>query len=162
MQHATLTLPAALESVSRARRFLQDTLAGWGADGYEMAAPQVLTELAANAALHARGDYTVDLRLEPAGLLVQVTDSSPVRPQPRRYGTGATTGRGLTLVQALSVDWGVADAFPSGKTVWCRVSSDDLLPDFLDVDDLVDADDVEGHVRTSRGPGAGGVLVSAA
>ena len=99
--------------------------------GFELAAPQVLTELATNAALHARSAYTVHLRAEPDAVLIEVTDSSPALPQARHYGTGATTGRGIALVEALSAAWGV-ESSPTGKTVWCRVRSDDELPDFAD------------------------------
>ena len=53
------------------------------------------------------------------------------RPCPRRGTTApdATTGRGIALVEALSAAWGVQSS-PTGKTVWCRVRSDDQLPDF--------------------------------
>jgi anti-sigma regulatory factor (Ser/Thr protein kinase) len=163
VHEASLTLPAELHSVRDARHFLRDVLAGWQVDGYDMAAPQVLTELAANAALHAHSEYTVHLRLEADCLVVEVTDSSPALPQQRHYGAGATTGRGIALVEALSVAWGV-ESSPTGKTVWCRVGSDDSLPEFAD-DDELDAD-VEAHSMVHRvrqaGDGRGTVLARAA
>ena len=107
MFEASLTLPADLSSVSQARSFLRHALADWAVEGFELAAPQVLTELATNAALHARSAYTVHLMLDEAHLLVEVSDSSPMMPQHRHYGTGATTGRGIALVEALSEAWGV-------------------------------------------------------
>lgn len=110
--------------MAQARRFLREALAEWGVDGYDMTGPQVLTELATNAALHARTAYTVHLRVEPDSLLIEVSDSSPARPQLRHYGTDATTGRGIALVEAMSKAWGV-EASPTGKTVWCRVAADD-------------------------------------
>ncbi len=134
VREASLTLPAELKSVSQARRFLRDALEEWDVEGFDLAAPQVLTELVTNAALHARSAYTVHLRVEPDGLLVEVTDSSPALPMARYYGASATTGRGIALVEALSAAWGV-QASPTGKTVWCRVRTDDLLPDFADIDD---------------------------
>ena len=124
MPEASLTLPAELSSIGDARRFLRRVLADWQADGYGMGAAQVLTELATNAALHARSAYTVHLVLEPGALLVEVTDSSPVPPRARHYGADATTGRGIALVEALSTAWGV-EASPTGKTVWCLVAPDD-------------------------------------
>ena len=120
---ASLTLPAELESVSRARHFLRDALSRWQADGYDLAAPQVLTELAANAALHARTTYTVHVRLEREVLLLEVSDSSATLPQHRHYGTAATTAVDR-LVEALSQAWGVR-LRGAGKTVWCRVGRDD-------------------------------------
>lgn len=124
MREASLTLPAELSSVGDARRFLRGVLADWGSDDFELGGTQVLTELATNAALHARSAYTVHLVLEPHALLIEVSDSSTVRPQHRHYGTDATTGRGIALVEALSTAWGV-EASPTGKTVWCRVGPDD-------------------------------------
>jgi anti-sigma regulatory factor (Ser/Thr protein kinase) len=150
VREASLTLPAELKSVSQARRFLRDVLAEWDVSGFDLAAPQVLTELVTNAALHARSAYTVHLRVEPDGLLVEVTDSSPALPQPRHYGTGATTGRGIALVEALSASWGVQSS-PTGKTVWCQVRTDDQLPDFYDVDD-----DERAEVTSLVGPPAAG------
>ncbi len=123
MPEASLTLPAELSSIGAARRFLRAALDDWQAGDYEMGAAQVLTELATNAALHARSAYTVHLVLEPNELLVEVTDSSPVPPQARGYGSDATTGRGIALVEALSTRWGV-EASPTGKTVWCRIARD--------------------------------------
>ena len=108
----------------------------------------MLTELATNAALHARSAYTVHLLLDDGHLLVEVTDSSPAMPQQRHYGTGATTGRGIALVEALSTAWGV-ESSPTGKTVWCRVGSDDELPDF----DLDDADEIDDSPAGPPGPG---------
>ena len=124
MPEASLTLPAELSSVGEARAFLRRVLGDWDVDAYDFGAAQVLTELATNAALHARTAYTVHLVLEPSALLLEVTDSSPVPPQQRNYGTDATTGRGIALVDALSSDWGV-ESSPTGKTVWCRVAADD-------------------------------------
>jgi anti-sigma regulatory factor (Ser/Thr protein kinase) len=155
VREASLTLPAELKSVGQARRFLRDVLQEWNLDGFELAAPQVLTELATNAALHARSAYTVHLLVEPDAVLIEVSDSSPALPQARHYGTGATTGRGIALVEALSAAWGV-ESSPTGKTVWCRVRSDDQLPDFLDDDDVV-ADGKVAKVTPITGhPEAGG------
>jgi anti-sigma regulatory factor (Ser/Thr protein kinase) len=120
------TFAADLRSVGDARRFLREVMAGWDTDDYDMTAAQVLTELATNAALHARSDYTVHLRLDPESLLVEVTDSSPAWPQQKHYGSDATTGRGIAMVEALSTVWGV-QASPTGKTVWCRVVPDDQV-----------------------------------
>ncbi|HEY4314775.1 MAG TPA: ATP-binding protein, partial [Actinomycetes bacterium] len=91
MHEVSRTFAADLRSVGDARRFLREVMAQWETDDYDMTAPQVLTELATNAALHARSDYTVHLRLDPESLLVEVTDSSPAWPQQRHYGNDATT-----------------------------------------------------------------------
>jgi anti-sigma regulatory factor (Ser/Thr protein kinase) len=151
---ASLTFPADLASVSKARLFLRHALADWDVGGFEIAAPQVLTELVTNAALHAHSAYTVHLLLDAGHLLVEVTDSSPALPQHRHYGAGATTGRGIALVEALSEAWGV-ESSPTGKTVWCRVGSDDELPDF-DLDDLDEETATGGTPVGARTTASGG------
>ncbi len=153
MTEASLTFPAELSSVGKSRAFLRAALGDWGVDDYDFGAAQVLTELAANAALHARTAFTVHLVLEPSALLVEVTDSSPVPPQRRRYGTEATTGRGIALVESLSDTWGV-ESSPTGKTVWCRVTADDPSPvaRTWSAESLGDS----GPARTSVPPGPGG------
>lgn len=99
----------------------------WAAAGYDFGAPLVLTELAANAVLHARTPYEVRLSFTAPRLVVEVLDASPRLPRRRQYETDAGTGRGLTLVTALCDDWG-AKATPEGKVVWATVRPDDEMP----------------------------------
>lgn len=119
----SLTLPAEMHSIREARRFLQARLEDWSADGYDVAAAQVVSELAANAVLHAHTVYTVHVRWAGGSLLVEVSDLSPLPPKLRHYELDATTGRGLHLVDALSDNWGVRTGAP-GKTVWARIRPD--------------------------------------
>jgi anti-sigma regulatory factor (Ser/Thr protein kinase) len=121
---ASLTFPAELHSVGAARRFLRATLREWNSDHYEYAAPLVLTELVTNATLHAGTPYTVQLRLEPTHLVVEVVDHSPRLPRALRYATDATTGRGITLIDSFSSAWG-ATPTPDGKVVWAHVRPDE-------------------------------------
>jgi hypothetical protein len=53
-------------------------------------------------------------------LRVEGGDDSVVTPTPRHYRTEAETGRGLALVEALAVAWGV-DRQSRGKVVWFEV-----------------------------------------
>lgn len=124
MHESSLELSADPSSVAQARRHLHDQLVAWDVEGFDWMAVQVLSELVTNATLHARSGCTVRLAHEGDSLLMSVTDSSPVLPRPRHYGTEATTGRGLALVDALSTGWGVQES-PPGKTVWCRIARDD-------------------------------------
>ncbi len=125
--------------------FLAETLEMWGTDAYDFGAAQVLSELATNAALHARIPYTVALRLDSGSVLIEVTDGSPRLPQPRYYARDATTSRGLRLVAAFSQSWG-AKAVGGGKTVWARVE-----PDGSDVSMF---DDLEADDETAAATGA--------
>lgn len=145
MPEASLTLPAELQSVSAARRFLRATLRDWDNDDYEFAAPLVLTELVTNATLHARTPYTVLLRLEPTHLVVEVVDSSPRLPHALHYAADATIGRGITLINSFSSAWGTTPT-PDGKVVWAHVRPDE--PTVLAFTD--NADDADADVTDRR------------
>jgi hypothetical protein len=132
---ASSTFDGGLNSVRDARRFLTSVLRDWGTDAFDFGAPQVLSELATNAALHARSAFSVRLELAEECLLLEVTDASPRLPRARHYAPDATTGRGMGLVDALSVSWGTALG-PAGKTVWARVAPDGSLLRGLDLGDF--------------------------
>lgn len=134
MPEAFLTFPAELNAVGEARRFVRDTLRGWDADDYDFGAPLVVTELATNAALHARTPFSVRLELRPDVLVIEVSDSSPRLPQSRHYSAHATTGRGLSLVGTLSVRHGVTPT-NGGKAVWAHVAADRPIAVDLDLGD---------------------------
>ena len=140
MPTATRTFTGGLDSVRDARRFLSAALLAWDAGDYDFGAPQVLSELATNAALHARSSYTVMVRLDEQSLLLEVTDGSARLPRARRYAADATTGRGMGLVAALSEEWGTTSV-NGGKTVWARVAPDQTALGSFDGDDLLSGDD---------------------
>jgi len=105
-------------SPGQARRFVVDTLMAWRCTGLVKAAALVATELATNAVLHARTDFTVTISSRAEGTIrIAVRDASPVRPSRRRAGPLDTSGRGLALVDAMAACWGT-DLFPGGKEVW--------------------------------------------
>ena len=112
-------------SVSAARRFVRQVLEGSAAPLVDDAA-LVVTELVANAVLHAGGPITLTTEVADDGAVVRVEvgDSSPVPPALREYGSVASTGRGLTLVARLARRWGVEPA-EIGKTVWVELAVDD-------------------------------------
>jgi hypothetical protein len=104
----------------------------------------------------------VHLLVEPDSLLVEVTDSSPARPQLRHYGTDATTGRGIALVEAMSQAWGV-ESSPTGKTVWCRVSPDEPGTGLFVEDELSTLPAQQSNRRApSAGQQPGSILACAA
>ncbi|MEU4171933.1 ATP-binding protein [Streptomyces sp. NPDC026665] len=81
-------------------------------------------ELLTNALRHGSPDrddtITVAIDCDPRELRVSVADRSPALPAARTAGGTEESGRGLTLIAALSDDWGVAPAEPGtkGKKVW--------------------------------------------
>lgn len=123
MPPARLTLPPEAASVPTARRFVRATLRALGLDGACEVAEVLVSELATNAVLHARTEFTVEVEAEDERVQILVTDGSGVVPRQRSYGPESTTGRGIGLVDALSTSWGVERA-PVGKTVWFVVPAE--------------------------------------
>lgn len=117
------TFAAEPRNISAARRFVAATLAEWDASAFEWAAITAASELTTNAVLHARTAFTLSLQLDDDLLRLAVTDDSFRVPRPRSYGVQATTGRGMSLVRALSAAVGV-ETTAAGKTVWCDVLAD--------------------------------------
>lgn len=142
MPKAEVTLPASVSSVPTARHFVESILAGWGLPGLAWPATLVISELAANAALHARGeDFCIRVSTEPDGVRLEVDDRSLRPPQQRGYSDESTTGRGLRLVAGVAHEWGVVLS-PAGKTVWAVLRAGDTAggdPDDADVDTVLAA-----------------------
>jgi len=79
----------------------------------------VVTELAANAVVHAQTGFTVDLVAGPGMLRISVRDASPLPPAAR---LPAAPLHGLGAVNALASRWGVEPFGHSGKSVWAELS----------------------------------------
>ena len=94
-------LAAAPSSVRTARAVVTAGLAPW--PHLQDTAALLVTELATNAVLHARSTFLVELRVGADAVRIAVSDTSPVRPQRKRHGVSAGTGRGLGLVALLWV-----------------------------------------------------------
>lgn len=136
MQRVELTLEGDARCVPSARHFVEEALGAWDLDGVGWTAALVVTELAANAALHAGTPFTVVVAVEGDCVRVQVRDGSARMPRTRSHSLESTTGRGLRLVEDLSAAWGI-DRDGSGKAVWA------LLPTAATAASDDDADDVE-------------------
>ncbi len=101
--------------------FVQQQLEEWDADGLVWATITVVSELATNAVLHARTEFSMVIELVADGVNVRVADSSSTKPVRRRYDPDAATGRGMALIEALTTEWGVLET-DTGKVVWCTVA----------------------------------------
>ena len=111
-------------SVARARRFLRETLQDHaGAAGRDLADTLVMAanELATNAVMHARTGFTVRLLVDAERVRVEVTDENSRVPQPCTVPEDATSGRGLAMVDASGLAWGI-ERHPGGKTVWLQAA----------------------------------------
>lgn len=121
---ATLSLPAATDSVPAARRFVRNALTDMGAADMTDDVVALVSELATNAVIHARTPYTIVVSCDRDTVRIGVHDRSPVIPRRRAYGLDATTGRGLRLIATMSSDWGM-EAENGGKVVWFEVRRGD-------------------------------------
>ncbi|MGW7088816.1 ATP-binding protein [Streptomyces sp. NPDC054871] len=82
-----------------------------------------VSELLSNVIRHLGEGTPVTVRLTgaPGRIRVAVTDPDPCAwPLLRQAGSDAETGRGLALLDAVSLRWGVEQG-PDSKTVWCEL-----------------------------------------
>jgi CheY-like chemotaxis protein/anti-sigma regulatory factor (Ser/Thr protein kinase) len=119
-QQETARFEPVASSVPEAREFVRGLLRDWGADHMFDEASLIVTELAANAVLHARSTYEVRLTHRDGVLRIEVADEDPGTPEPQPFSAVAETGRGIVLVAAVSASWGI-DARPDGKVTWAEL-----------------------------------------
>lgn len=112
------TLAAELVSASLARDFIELHLGEHDLAHLTDDVQLVVSELATNALLHAGTPFTVTLRGDGESVLLVVRDGSSAAPVHASASELETRGRGLTLVDALSRDWGVNPGDGSVKSVW--------------------------------------------
>jgi anti-sigma regulatory factor (Ser/Thr protein kinase) len=95
------------------------TREGWAPLDVERAR-LVVSELVANAVVHARSEVTVRCRVSGC-VRLEITDTAAdVVPVPQDAALDRLGGRGLQLVAGMSERWGVERA-PGAKTVWCEM-----------------------------------------
>lgn len=110
----TRTFGFSREAPAAARHFTVATLGAWGAGDLAEDAALVVTELAANAIVHARSAFTVILSARTDRLCISVRDASPLA----AAGLRPAPLHGLGAVAALASRWGVQSLGNEGKTVW--------------------------------------------
>lgn len=122
IDEATARFAAEADSALAARRFVSSVLARRPYEGRVRAADAklVVSELATNAVVHAGTPFTVSVRCNGPTARISIRDWSTAQPVVRNGALHALSGRGLHLVAALAVDWGI-DADPDGKTVWAEL-----------------------------------------
>jgi len=113
------------EAVPRARRFLRRALARIPAQSVDDDLIHTLimavNELATNAVLHARTEFTVRVLADTGRVRIEVSDSNTRMPQPCLTPADAASGRGLAIVDGSGLQWG-AERHPGGKTVWVQAA----------------------------------------
>jgi anti-sigma regulatory factor (Ser/Thr protein kinase) len=109
-------------SVGEARRFVRRVLVSWDIEETIDVVTLLVNELATNAVLHARTNYSVVMSRSSRSIRVEVLDGSSVTPRKRQNSATAATGRGVALVDRLSSSWGTrSDQVGFAKCVWFTV-----------------------------------------
>ncbi|MFJ7778711.1 ATP-binding protein [Streptomyces yangpuensis] len=129
----SLALTGATDAVTRCRDFTRDALIDWHwmADARDDSEDVLLlvSEVVANACLHAGGPRTLLLECTEERLRVEVTDGNPAAPIPRsRPDPARPGGYGLLIVERISRRWGT-QPLPDGKCVWAEIASPPRYPD---------------------------------
>lgn len=129
-----MTLAPELSSTRLSRRFVEEHWCHVHDSADLRAVHLLVTELVSNAVRY--GGPPIALTLDCAGgegVKVSVSDGSDADPVARDVGPEGEGGRGVRLVDLLSVEWGVDhpregdaaelldEAGRPGKTVWCRL-----------------------------------------
>jgi hypothetical protein len=118
---AKRTFAFSTEAPAAARHFAVGTLRRLGAAEEADDVALVVTELAANAVVHAHSAFTVDLAVRPDLLRISVRDDSPLPATPPDPALPAAPLHGLGAVAALASRWGVEPLGPDGKAVWAEL-----------------------------------------
>lgn len=117
--------PADLRSAAGARRFVAAALDRWGFGGMNDSVALLVSELVTNAVVHAHSDVELAVHLRPARVRVEVIDAAREHIRRRDAKDDEQSGRGMALIEALAVAWGI-DSLLAGKSVWFEMERDDL------------------------------------
>jgi len=117
---AMRTFAFGAEAPAEARHFAVAALDRWGAGDLWDDVALIVTELAANAIVHAHSGFTVTLSAPGDVLRISVRDS---RPLPAGVTQALPTAQmhGLGAVNALASRWGVESLGPAGKAIWVEL-----------------------------------------
>jgi DNA-binding NarL/FixJ family response regulator len=119
------TLEPDRASSAKARRFMEETLSRWACAELLDVVNLLVSELVTNAVVHGDSEAEVSVVLTPTALRVEVGDHNEFVPAPNDAGQWETSGRGLALVESLSLGWGI-ERVPHGKVIWFEVERPDL------------------------------------
>ncbi|MFF2326902.1 MULTISPECIES: ATP-binding protein [unclassified Streptomyces] len=115
-----VTLFAVPKAVPETRRILRERCGGADVPDLLLCVSELLT----NVIVHLGEGTPVTLRVSgtcSGRIRVELSDPEPrAWPAVRSAGGGDESGRGLLLVDALALRWGVEQG-PYGKTVWCEL-----------------------------------------
>lgn len=114
-------------AASGARRLVVDALASWGVSvDRRTDAALVVSELVTNAVVHSRA-LDAEIEVTDLGESVRIVVLCSGEPptgvvRPRTPAPSEPSGRGLAVVDALSLRWGV-EGTPRGVRAWCELAA---------------------------------------
>jgi anti-sigma regulatory factor (Ser/Thr protein kinase) len=112
----TIDLPCSASSAGHARRWTEGVVRDPRFAAIRDDAILLVSELVTNAVLHARTGVRISV-WSGVGVRFEVTDYTASAPRRRLADRLSTTGRGLGLLDARAVDWGV-EVDDEATTVW--------------------------------------------
>jgi anti-sigma regulatory factor (Ser/Thr protein kinase) len=115
------SFPADTDAPRQARWWLASLLREHGLEHELHDVMVMVSELTTNAVKHAEASFELVVLLDDDCLRIEVHDSDPRVPQVQWVPAGATSGRGLLIVETLSEAWGVTALEGGGKSVWFEV-----------------------------------------
>jgi anti-sigma regulatory factor (Ser/Thr protein kinase) len=124
---STARFPQTSAAIREARRFVVDEAAIESTRREDLAL--AVSELAANAVLHARTPFVVTIERDSSSIRVGVTDGDPSLPIVKDHDVLAATGRGLRILEQIVSRWWIESTDDSrGKTVWFELDLDEGAP----------------------------------
>jgi len=124
-----LLLTADPDSVKAARDFTAETLRGWQLGDLVDEGVMIASELVTNAVRHGvcvggpgTGKVGLTWQRHVSRVICVVTDGSSMPPVLAAPDTGAESGRGLHVVNALAAAWGWTMVGSGEKAVWAALS----------------------------------------
>ena len=110
-------------SAAQARAFVSQHLLGHGMPHLVDDIELVVSELATNAVRHAKTPIIVTLEQVDQFVLLTVADGSLAAPVRQATDVLDTGGRGLSIVDLVSHDWGVIRGPGETKSVWASFAA---------------------------------------
>jgi hypothetical protein len=125
MLDTTSRLPPALASAASARHLVRDALIQAGVDCWNTVdtAMLLISELVTNAVVHAHSAVEVHIAVRGPVVRIEAHDGSTIPLRLPHVDAGATSGRGLAMVDELATSWGSVVGH-DGKTVWFELRDD--------------------------------------
>ena len=123
MTEARTELAARPESAGAARRFVDSVLRESNLEELRETVLLLTSEVVTNAVIHAHTTVDLIVVVDHSRVRVEVSDDDDRKPELRRAGEQDVSGRGLVLVEILSVAWGVRPR-SRGKCVWFEVAGE--------------------------------------